>query len=75
MILPDFEKENDSDDFSTEKMRSTYKEKGIQPVRPWIERTTFISNTGTIIEPYIPPEGDGKISPISTAVKSKFIFY
>lgn len=72
MTLPDFEKENmDSNNYSAEKMRTRYKEKGIQPTRPWIERATFISNTGSIIEPYVPPEGDGKISPISTAVKSK----
>jgi len=38
-----------------------------------MERSTFINNTGTIIEPYVPPEGDGKISPISTAVKSSII--
>jgi len=66
--LPDYEKERiDSDDYNPEKIRTRYKEKGIQPVRPWMERSTFINNTGTIIEPYVPPEGDGKISPISTA--------
>jgi len=68
--LPDYEKDKqDSEDYSPEKLRTRYKEKGIQPTRPWIERTTFINNTGSIIEPYVPPEGDGKISPISTAVK------
>lgn len=70
MTLPDYEKEDD-DNFSPEKMRTRYKEKGIMPTRPWVERTTFINNTGSIIEPYVPPEGDGKISAISTAVKSK----
>jgi len=60
----------DSEDYSPEKLRTRYKEKGIQPTRPWIERSTFINNTGSLIEPYVPPEGDGKISPISTAVKS-----
>lgn len=69
MELPDFEKDNiDSDDYSPERLRSKYKEKGIQPIRPWIERSTFINNTGTIIEPYVPPEGDGKISSLSTTV-------
>lgn len=69
MTLPDYDK-TDKDDFSHEKLRSKYKEKGIQPMGTWIERTTFINNTGSIVEPYVPPEGDGKISPISTAVKS-----
>ncbi|KAF0773018.1 putative 39S ribosomal protein L45, mitochondrial [Aphis craccivora] len=66
--LPDYEKDKmDSEDYSPEKLRTRYKEKGIQPTRPWIERSTFINNTGSLIEPYVPPEGDGKISPISTA--------
>lgn len=56
-------------------MRTKFKEKGIQPVRTWVERSTFINNTGAIIEPYIPPEGDGKISSISTAVKSIFLCF
>lgn len=60
----------DSEDYSPENLRTRYKEKGIQPTRPWVERSTFINNTGSLIEPYVPPEGDGKISPISTAVKS-----
>jgi len=72
--LPDYEKDKmDSEDYSPEKLRTRYKEKGIQPTRPWIERSTFINNTGSIIEPYVPPEGDGKISPISTAVKSQML--
>jgi len=77
VTLPDYENEKiDSDDYSPEKLRTRYKEKGLQPIRPWMERSTFINNTGAIIEPYVPPEGDGKISPISTAVKSKLInFY
>jgi large subunit ribosomal protein L45 len=67
VTLPKYDEDNDEDNFSPEKVRSSYKEKGIQPIRPWIERSTFINNTGSIIEPYVPPEGDGKISPISTA--------
>lgn len=75
MTLPDYENEiMDDDDFSPEKLRTRYKEKGIQPMRSWIERATFINNTGAIIEPYVPPEGDGKISSLSTAVKSKYFF-
>lgn len=76
VTLPDYENEDqDSDNYSAEKLRTRYKEKGLQPIRPWVERTTFINNTGTIIEPYVPPEGDGKISPISAAVKSKIIYF
>lgn len=71
VILPDYKNEDTDDDYSAEKLRTRYKEKGIQPIRPWVERSTFINNTGVIIEPYVPPEGDGKISPISTAVSQK----
>lgn len=75
MILPDYENEKmDPDDYSPEKLRTRYKEKGIQPTRPWVERTTFINSTGAVVEPYVPPEGDGKISPISTAVKLLLLY-
>ncbi|XP_050521706.1 probable 39S ribosomal protein L45, mitochondrial [Daktulosphaira vitifoliae] len=74
--LPDYEKDKlDDDNYSPEYLRTKFKEKGVQPVRQWIERSTFINNTGQIIEPYVPPEGDGKISPISTAgAKQKLEF-
>lgn len=75
VTLPDYNQEKrDTDNFTPDIIRTRYKEKGIQPVRPWVERTTFINNTGSIIEPYVPPEGDGKISSISTAVKLKYLF-
>ena len=51
------------------------KEKGILPPRPWMERPFFISCTGACFEPYVPPEGDGKMSALSrTGAKQKFEF-
>jgi len=44
------------------------KEQGLLPPRPWQERPTYISSTGGVFEPYIPPEGDGKLSAISLGV-------
>lgn len=44
------------------------KEKGIQPVRPWMEKPVFISATSGTFEAYVPPEGDGKVSATLTAV-------
>ncbi|VVC24960.1 Hypothetical protein CINCED_3A023423 [Cinara cedri] len=68
VTLPDYnEEKRDTENYNPEILRTRYKEKGVQPVRPWIEHTTFINNTGSIIEPYVPPEGDGKVSPLSTA--------
>lgn len=53
---------------SSEKIRSKLKEHGLQPSRPWMEKQIFISCTGAIFEPYVPPEGDGKFSTLSTSV-------
>ncbi|KAJ8875482.1 hypothetical protein PR048_023377 [Dryococelus australis] len=72
--LPDFSKLSE-EDMTQEEIRSKMKEKGIQPVRPWMERPIYISATGGVFEPYVPPEGDGKISPITTSgAKQKFEF-
>ncbi|XP_067614513.1 large ribosomal subunit protein mL45 [Eurosta solidaginis] len=62
-------------DLSQEEMRSRLKERGVLPPRPWLERPFHISCTGGIFEPYVPPEGDGKKSFISSAgAKQKFEF-
>lgn len=53
-----------------EEIRSTMKERGIFPEKQWMERPIFFSCTGGVFEPYVPPEGDGKVSPISKAVSS-----
>lgn len=53
------------EDLSEEEIRSRLKEQGLQPPRPWVEKQYCISSTGGIFEPYIPPEGDGKVSSIT----------
>ncbi|XP_021917982.1 probable 39S ribosomal protein L45, mitochondrial isoform X2 [Zootermopsis nevadensis] len=63
--LPDFEDTKSEADMTPEEIRSKLKERGMQPPRPWIERPFYISSTGGVFEPYVPPEGDGKISPIT----------
>ncbi|KAJ3638442.1 hypothetical protein MTP99_001806 [Tenebrio molitor] len=60
--LPNFRES--FEDLSEEEMRSRLKEQGLLPPRPWTEKPFFLSSTGGIFEPYVPPEGDGKISPI-----------
>lgn len=55
----------DINNFSEEEMRSRYKEKGLLPPRPWMEKQMYISSTGGVFEAYVPPEGDGKVSPVS----------
>ncbi|EDX13957.1 GD20969 [Drosophila simulans] len=63
------------EDITKEEMRSRMKERGVLPPRPWMERPFHISCTGGIFEAYVPPEGDGKKSIISTSgAKQKFEF-
>lgn len=57
----------DFDTMSREKMRQKMKERGVVPPRPWMERPFYISATGGIFEPYVPPEGDGKASIVSAS--------
>lgn len=71
--LPDFQEK--ADQLSQEEVRSRMKKRGLLPPRPWLERPFHISCTGGIFEPYVPPEGDGKKSIISsTGAKQKFEF-
>lgn len=60
--LPNFRE--DPEDLTEEEVRSRLKERGVLPPRPWTEKPFFLSATGGIFEAYVPPEGDGKISPI-----------
>ncbi|XP_055545365.1 probable 39S ribosomal protein L45, mitochondrial [Wyeomyia smithii] len=62
-----------AEDLSNEQMKTRMKERGLLPPRPWLERPFHISCTGGVFEPYVPPEGDGKISAISKeGAKQKF---
>ncbi|KAL7287603.1 hypothetical protein TKK_0018250 [Trichogramma kaykai] len=65
--LSRFESQNeDPDNLSHSQRRQKMKERGIFPQKPWLEKPMYISCTSAIFEPYIPPEGDGKFSAIST---------
>ncbi|KAJ8967914.1 hypothetical protein NQ317_018835 [Molorchus minor] len=61
--LPKFNEK--PEDMTEEQIRSELKKQGLLPPRPWIERQYTINSTGEFFESYVPPEGDGKISPIS----------
>ncbi|XP_062561941.1 large ribosomal subunit protein mL45 [Armigeres subalbatus] len=62
-----------AEDFSQEQTKTRMKERGILPPRPWMERPFHISCTGGVFEPYVPPEGDGKMSAVSKeGAKQKF---
>ncbi|KAH0554800.1 probable 39S ribosomal protein L45, mitochondrial [Cotesia glomerata] len=71
--LPDFNEYDEN--VSQEKIKAQFKEQGLMPSRPWIEKPIFIGCTGSIFEPYVPPEGDGKFSIVTTTgVKQKADF-
>lgn len=50
------------------------RKRGIEPPRPYMERPFYISCTGGIFEPYVPPEGDGKVSSLTGVLKEKTEF-
>lgn len=67
--LPDLNKNEKSfNEFTPEERRSFYKEKGIQPTRPWTEKPFSIDSSPGVMDEYIPPEGDGKLSALNAAV-------
>lgn len=64
--LPNFQEKEE--DLTEEQIRSKLKEHGLLPPRPWVETQFYISTTGGVFEPYVPPEGDGRISAITAQV-------
>lgn len=74
--LPDFEDlSKPYEQLTKEEVKTRMKDRGILPDRPWVERPLYISSTASVFEPYIPPEGDGKVSVISAkGAKQKLEF-
>lgn len=68
MDLPNFDvKEEDAENPDTQ--RSFFKERGLQPIRPWHEKPFKVQSLHGVIDQYVPPEGDGKLSPLNSAVR------
>nr|SVE74437.1 EOG090X0DDP [Daphnia barbata] len=63
--LPNYREQDDTSELTPDQIRARMKEQGILPSRPWMERPITISATSGVFEPYIPPEGDGKLSTLS----------
>jgi hypothetical protein len=72
--LPDFQEMRLDDKLTPEQIRSRLKEKGVVPPHVYNERPIFMSCTNGILDPYVPPEGDGKMSLISQSVITLFQF-
>lgn len=63
--LPDFEKMRSDNKLTPEEYVSKLKEKGIAPPRQYKEKPVAICSMQGVLDPYIPPEGDGKYSVLS----------
>ncbi|KAL3837178.1 hypothetical protein ACJMK2_022553 [Sinanodonta woodiana] len=62
--LPDFNEIKKRETFTPDERRIWMKKEGICQPRTFT-RPMYISNTNSVFEPYIPPEGDGKASSLS----------
>jgi len=63
----EFERRRYRDEVTPEELKEKMKKLGIAPSTPAQEKPIYISSTGTLIDEYVPPEGDGKASLISAA--------
>ena len=55
-----------------EERRAFFKKEGILPPKQYNEIPFFLASTGTVFDPYVPPEGDGRASILSKEVKIVF---
>lgn len=63
----EFDRRRYRNEVTPEEMREKMKKLGLSPATMWQEKPIYISSTGTIIDQYVPPEGDGKASLVSAA--------
>ena len=70
MDLPDVERERRAKvgQLSPAEMREMMKERGLLPPTKDSETQVYVSCTGAVVEEFVPPEGDGKVSLLSKEV-------
>lgn len=66
--LPDFDDIRGKTKLSAEEYISRIKEKGVAPPRKYKEKPISITCVQGVLDPYVPPEGDGKFSTLSQGV-------
>lgn len=67
--LPDFERIQSDTKLTPEEYVSRLKEKGIAPPKKYKEKPIVVTTTQGVLDPYVPPEGDGKFSVLSKTVR------
>ena len=62
--LPDYEWERRRarGELTPEEMKEKAKKMGVAPLSTYQERPVYISSVGALLDEYIPPEGEGKVS-------------
>jgi len=63
----EFERRQYNDQVTPEERKEKMKKMGLPPTSSYQEKPIYISSTGTVLDEYVPPEGDGKASLISSA--------
>eukprot|EP00088_Acartia_fossae_P023113 TRINITY_DN24182_c0_g1_i1.p1 TRINITY_DN24182_c0_g1~~TRINITY_DN24182_c0_g1_i1.p1 ORF type:complete len:368 (+),score=30.70 TRINITY_DN24182_c0_g1_i1:36-1139(+) len=63
----EFERRRYRDEVTPEEMKEKMAKFGIPPATRYREKPMYISSTGALIDEYVPPEGDGKASLMSTS--------
>jgi len=66
LVDHEFDRKRDRDEVTPEEMKERMKKMGVNPPSQYQEKPMYISSTGAVLDPYVPPEGDGKASLIST---------
>ncbi|XP_042910506.1 large ribosomal subunit protein mL45 [Parasteatoda tepidariorum] len=64
--LPDYDEKRRDQDLPIDEVKAKLKKSGILPNRPWYEKPMHVSCLGSIVDAYIPPEGDAKAATFST---------
>lgn len=69
MDLPDneWDRRRAKNELTPEEIKEKMKKMGLQPMTDYSERPTYVSTVGSLIDGYVPPEGEGKASMLSTA--------
>lgn len=67
LVDHEFDRKRERNEVTPEEMKEKLKKLGLQPASQYSEKPLYISSTGALLDAYVPPEGDGKASLISTA--------
>eukprot|EP00092_Neocalanus_flemingeri_P011833 GFUD01012762.1.p1 GENE.GFUD01012762.1~~GFUD01012762.1.p1 ORF type:complete len:348 (+),score=111.05 GFUD01012762.1:51-1094(+) len=67
LVDHEWDRKRARDEITPEEVKEKLKKMGIKPASQYNEKPLYISSTGALLDAYVPPEGDGKASLISTA--------